>query len=91
MERSTARTLSVTNTVPIALLDYFNMLYSGVQLYTANNDTYSAAVCRECLLEIPELLSKVEENTSSIAFRITDTPNFNLPADYIAKLKELNG
>lgn len=72
-------------------LDYFNMLYSGVQLYTANNDTYSAAVCRECLLEIPELLSKVEENTSSIAFRITDTPNFNLPADYIAKLKELNG
>lgn len=71
-------------------LDYFDMLYVGLQLYTANGDPASAAYCRERLLEIPDMLEEVLEQTSSLAWRIHDKPELELPEEYSKVLMELN-
>lgn len=70
-------------------LDYFDMLYVGVQIYTANGDMASADYCRERLLEIPDMLEEVLEQTSPLAWRIHDKPELELPAEYLMALSEL--
>lgn len=63
-------------------LDYFNMLYIGYQLYIENNDPDSAEVCREKLLEIPNLIDEVLNETDSLAYQIQDKPELELPEEY---------
>lgn len=70
-------------------LDYFDMLYVGVQLYMANGDMESAAYCRERLWEIPNMLEEVLEQTSSLAWQIRDKPELELPEEYWKVLGEL--
>lgn len=63
-------------------LDYFDMLYVGIQLYAANKDMDSAEYCRQRLLEIPDMLENVLSNTDEIAWQIKDKPNLILPEEY---------
>ena len=70
-------------------LDYFDMLYVGIQLYTANGDMESAVYCRDCLLEIPNMLDDVLDNSSSIAWEIRDKPELELPEEYLEILEYL--
>ena len=71
-------------------LDYFDMLYVGVQLYTANGDMGSAAYCKERLLEIPDMLKGVLEQTGDLAWQIRDKPELELPEEYLKVLRELS-
>lgn len=68
-------------------LDYFNMLYVGIQLYTVNSDMKSAEYCRQQLLEIPGLMADVIDKTDDIAWRINDKPELILPDEYQEILK----
>lgn len=63
-------------------LDYFDMLYVGIQLYEANGDVYSAGYCMERLPEIPAMMEDVLEETDSLAWRIYDKPELVLPEEY---------
>lgn len=71
-------------------LDYFNMLYIGYQLYTENEDYYSAEQCQNCLLEIPGMLEAVLEETDSLAYKINDKPELELPEEYKFLLEKFN-
>lgn len=70
-------------------LDYFNMLYVGYQLYTENNDLKSAEVCREKMVEIPDMLQKVLDKTDPLAYRIQDKPELELPEEYEQILRSM--
>lgn len=70
-------------------LDYFDMLYIGVQLYRENGDTASADYCIDRLREIPEMLEDVSESSSGLAWMIDDRPELSLPAEYQAVLEGL--
>lgn len=63
-------------------LDYFDMLYVGYQLYLENGDADSAAICARCMQEIPVMLKEVEEETDSLAYKISDKPELKLPNEY---------
>lgn len=63
-------------------LDYFDMLYVGVQLYEQAEDKESAEFCRQKLLEIPDMLKEVLEGTDELAYRIQDKPELELPEEY---------
>lgn len=63
-------------------LDYFDMLYTGIQLYAQAGDENSAVYCRQKLLEIPDMLEKVLEETDKLAFQIHDKPELDLPEEY---------
>lgn len=68
-------------------LDYFNMLYIGYQLYSEKGDVNSAQVCIQCMLEIPEMIEDVLDNTDSLAYKIVDKPELELPGEYLNILK----
>lgn len=70
-------------------LDYFNMLYVGYQLYQENNDPDSAEVCRKQMLGIPDMLQEVMNATDSLAYRIQDKPELELPEEYQVLLNVL--
>ena len=70
-------------------LDYFNMLYTGYQLYLENNDSRSADICRKHLLKIPGMIEGVLSETSSLAYRIQDRPEMKLPKEYVEILHTL--
>jgi len=70
-------------------LDYFDMLSVGVRLYAEAGDAASADYCRQCALEIPELLQDVLDGTSALGWKITDRPELTLPAEYTAALDAL--
>ena len=70
-------------------LDYFDMLLCGIKLYAQYGDSNSVEICKASLFEIPDMLSRVERRTSSLAWRITDKPVLTLPAAYSKALNEL--
>lgn len=70
-------------------LDYFDMLYVGIRLYTENNDPESAEFCRQCLIEIPDRMERVLENTDEISWKIRDKPELTLPDQYQDRLRLL--
>jgi hypothetical protein len=69
-------------------LDYFDMLYVGIQIYTAYGDSYSADYCKKYLLEIPDMLTEVLDTTDALAWKITDVPELELPEEYLEVLEE---
>lgn len=71
-------------------LDYFDMLYVGIQLYMANGDIDSAEYCRQCLLTIPDIMENVLADTDKIAWQINDKPNLTLPEEYREILESLS-
>lgn len=70
-------------------LDYFNMLYVGYQLYTENNDMSSAEVCRERIIEMPDMLQNVLDKTDPLAYCIQDKPELELPEEYEQILRSM--
>ena len=70
-------------------LDYFDMLSVGVRLYAEADDADSAEYCRQCLLQIPEMLQDALDGTSALGRRIADRPALELPAEYAAALEAL--
>ena len=63
-------------------LDYFDMLYVGVQLYEQAGDKESAEFCRQKVLEIPDMMGEVLDETDELAYRIQDKPELELPEEY---------
>ncbi len=70
-------------------LDYFDMLYTGMELYTQAGDTASAEICREKLLEIPGMLEKVLEESDPLAWKIDEKPELELPEKYLELLQQI--
>lgn len=68
-------------------LDYFDMLYIGAELYSEAGDVYSAQYCRERLLEIPDMIQDVLDETDSLAWKINDLPELDLPEKYLELLE----
>ncbi len=61
--------------------EYANMLRDIMDRYKGVNDEiYHAAL--DAYIEIPDMLQSVEDETSSLAYKINDVPNFNLSNDY---------
>lgn len=54
--------------------DYYNMLEIAAGLYDNAGDSRSAAYCRTCMSEIPQMLEEVKKETSSLAWMIDDKP-----------------
>ena len=61
--------------------DYCAMLSDGIQLYEYYGDNYSKSICQEHLRSIPIMLQKLEQDTSEIAWKINDKPDFALSQD----------
>ena len=74
---------------PEEYADYFEKLYEAMQLYLAAGDTESAQVCREKLLNIPNMLKTVEERSSPLAYQIQHKPELTLPEKYQTLLGDL--
>lgn len=71
-------------------LDYFDMLYVGIQLYLKNGDVESAEFCRQRLMEIPDMLQEVSDGTDELAWKIRDKPDLALPEEYQGILTEVS-
>ncbi len=67
--------------------DFCEKLFVGVSLYSNANDFASANACKKELIEIQEKLEDVEENTNEIAWKIQDTPQLKLPAEYVKQIE----
>lgn len=70
-------------------LDYFDMLYTGMELYAQAGDTVSAEICRAKLLEIPGMLEKVLEESDPLAWKIDEKPELELPEKYLELLQQI--
>lgn len=69
--------------------DYFQKLYTAMQLYLQAGDTESAAHCRNKLLEIPEMMAAVSQQTHPLADLTGDDSTLVLPPEYEAVLQQL--
>ena len=58
--------------------DYLERLVTFIRLYQEAGMQQSAAFCRERVLEIPEMLREVEENSSPLAWMIYEKPELEL-------------
>ena len=59
--------------------DYLQMLETGETLYTQAGDAQSAAVCREQINAVPDMMEAVLQNTSRLGWLIDDKPDLTLP------------
>lgn len=69
--------------------DYFEKLYTAMQLYLQAGDSDSAAYCRTKLLQIPEMMAAVSEKTHKLAYLTGDDSSLVLPAAYVKILQEI--
>ncbi|MBR2877397.1 MAG: O-antigen ligase family protein [Clostridia bacterium] len=70
-------------------LDYLDKLYVGISLYYEAGDYESAQFCITKAKSVPKMLAKLKKETSSIAWKIQDKPQLELPEEYKETLKEL--
>ena len=70
-------------------LDYFDKLDEVMKRYEQMGDFASAEICREKILEIPDMLEQVKAKTSPIAWKIQHIPELELPKKYQNILKNL--
>ena len=70
-------------------LDYFAKVYAVYNYYRSAGDFSSADICKQWLMEIPEMLSNVVESSGSIAELLSDQPVLMLPEEYLALIEEL--
>lgn len=71
-------------------LDYFEKLYTAMELYRKAGDPDSAAVCRSRLLQIPDKMTAVMARTHPLAWKTGDDPTLALPEDYLQLLQALS-
>lgn len=63
--------------------DYCKKLIIGISLYEKAGDSKSADYCRQKLKAVPNLLARLKEKTSPLAYMIDDKPNFELNPEYL--------
>lgn len=59
--------------------DYLQMLETGEALYTQAGDAQSAAVCREQMNAVPDMMEAALQKTSRLGWLIDDKPDLTLP------------
>ncbi|MCR5617307.1 MAG: O-antigen ligase family protein [Clostridiales bacterium] len=64
-------------------LDYIDMLAVSTKLYWEAGDTESAKYCTDKIKEVPQRLEEVKNGTSSLAYKIKDKPELDLPQEYV--------
>lgn len=69
--------------------DYLDSLSYCVNLYIQENDMESARFCVKQAEEIPQMLEKVKEETSSLAWRIKDRPRVTLSREDLDLIEEM--
>ncbi len=69
--------------------DYFEKLYTAMTLYLRGGDRDSARICAEKLRHIPDMLESVRQTTDPLAWKIADTPQLELPEEYMQLLEEI--
>ncbi|MGM9554283.1 MAG: O-antigen ligase family protein [Faecousia sp.] len=74
---------------PEEYADYFEKLYAVMYQYYSAGDISSAEVCRQKLLEIPQMLSETRASTGSIAVYLGDQPELTLPQEYLEIVSSL--
>ena len=69
---------------------YIDRLLDSTYLYRQAGREEDAWRCVEAARQVPQLLAEVRRDTSPLAWRITDTPQLELPREYADKLAELS-
>ena len=69
---------------------YIDRLLDSAYLYRQAGREEDARRCVEAARQVPQLLAEVRRDTSPLAWRITDTPQLELPREYADKLAELS-
>lgn len=62
--------------------DYFDMLRTGVELYTEAGYVENAESCMEEIRMIQDRLDQVRDRSSSLAWMIRDVPELEMPEEY---------
>ena len=70
-------------------LDYFDKLHAIMTLYRNQGDMASAEICRQKILEIPEMIQQVLEETDPQAWNVKHKPELELPQEYLDMLEQL--
>ncbi|MCR5805317.1 MAG: O-antigen ligase family protein [Clostridia bacterium] len=70
--------------------DYIDMLTYCAKLYIDAENYDSAQVCINKIKEVPQKLQEVKDGTSSLAYKIKDKPELDLPAEYQEILNALD-
>lgn len=70
-------------------LDYLDSLLLSIVEYLKAEDVESAKVCLKRAEEVPEMLEEVKNRTSSLGWKIKDTPQVTLSHEYIKLLEEM--
>jgi len=70
-------------------LDYLDKLIVGIELYINANDYSSAEVCLKETKKVKTLLAKQKSETSSLAWKIQDKPQLDLPEEYEEMLNSI--
>lgn len=69
--------------------DYFEKLYTAMQMYLQANDNTSAAHCARKLLIIPDMMDSVVQNTDPLAYRSGDDMSLILPEGHTLLLEDV--
>ena len=72
-----------------AYCDYFEKLYMAMQAYLQAGNVSNAAYCRNKLLEIPQMMAAVSQQTHPLAYMTGDDSSLILPPEYTAILDQL--
>jgi len=74
MVRYKERAIRFSRYTPEEYEDYYEMLYTGYELYKQAGDAESAEYCMRKMEKIPEMMEEVKEGTSFFGWRIKDKP-----------------
>ena len=66
--------------------DYIDKLLDGAKRYEQAGQHENAQLCIEEAMHVPQYLSSVRKKTSALAWKIADTPQLELPQEYMNKL-----
>jgi len=69
--------------------DYLYMLYAAASSYLKAGDSYSYNYCIDMMREVPEMLEKLKNRTSPLAYMINDKPVFTLSDEYMRLLESI--
>lgn len=70
-------------------VDYLEILAYSEGRYLESGSIEDAKICVQRAVEVPEMLNKVKENTSSIAWKIRDKPQLTLSEESINLIEEM--
>ena len=66
--------------------EYIDMLVEGIRLSGEHEEIEE--LCRDRLAAVPDILSRVQSETSSLAWKIYQTPDLELPEEYRQKVAD---